>query len=242
MFQHKFQENVSFKTYTDWFILSFLAGSINSGGYLACHRFVSHVTGFATLSGISIERFEFLEALGSLLIPLFFLIGVVVSGYLTEKQFAHKLHGEKYAPVMGIVAVLLAFVAVGGYFNFFGVFGKPADLKHDFILLACLCGACGLQNGAITTASGFTIRTTHLTGLTTDLGIGLVRAEFKKLSDQEKRIERRANLLRLAAIFSFTMGSIVGAFIFAKFQYIGFLFPMSLAIYFSYTAKKSSSN
>lgn len=239
MFQHKFQESVSLKTYLDWFTLSFLAGSINAGGYLACHRFVSHVTGFATLSGIAIEQFHFLEALGMFIIPLFFLLGVIVSGYLTEKQFAHKLHGEKYAPVMQIVAILLGIVVIGGYFNFFGDFGKSADLRHDFILLACLCGACGLQNGAITTASGSTIRTTHLTGLTTDLGIGLVRAEFKDLPDQEKKIERKSNLLRAATILSFTIGSIVGAFVFAKFKYMGFMFPMAIALYFSYTAKKS---
>lgn len=238
MFQHKLDESVTLKTYFNWFTLSFLAGTINTGGYLACHRFVSHVTGFSTLSGISLEDFKLIEAFGNLVVPLFFLLGVIASGYLTEKKFEHKTHGEKYAPVMGIVGGLLVTVAVLGYLGWFGEFGEPAKLKHDFILLAFLCGACGLQNGAITTASGFTIRTTHLTGLTTDLGLGIVRAELKNLPLEQKNKERKANLIRVGTIFSFTVGSAVGAFIFVKYHYIGFLFPAMLAFYFSYVAKK----
>lgn len=150
-----------------------------------------------------------------------------------------KLHGEKYAPVMGVVAFLLGIVAVGGLFNFFGEFGSQAVFKNDFILLACLCGACGLQNGAITTASGFTIRTTHLTGLTTDLGLGIVRAEFKSQSDEQKKAERKSNMIRVGTIFSFTLGSAIGAYVFIKLHYVGFFFPMIIAIYFAYTARKS---
>lgn len=64
MFQHKLNEQVDLKTYFDWFVLSFLAGNFNAGGYISCNRFVSHVTGFATLSGISLEQGSFFEALG----------------------------------------------------------------------------------------------------------------------------------------------------------------------------------
>ena len=239
MFEHKLSEQVSHKTYFDWFLLSFLAGNINAGGYLACSRFVSHVTGFATLSGISLEQGSWIEALGSLAIPLFFLIGVMVSGYLTEKKYAHKVHGQRYAPVMGLVALLLAFVAVGGSLGLFGQFGDVANMKHDFFLLACLCGACGLQNAAISSASGATVRTTHLTGITTDLGLGIVRAEIHNLSEAQRSTERRANWLRVATIGAFTLGSFVAAFIYSRFKYQGFFFPMLIAIYIGYVARKS---
>lgn len=239
MFQHKLNDIANFKTYFNWFVLSFLAGSINTGGYLACHRFVSHITGFATLAGISLENLNLLEAFGTLLIPLFFIAGVMLSAYLTEKKYAHKLHGQKYSPVMGLVAFLLGIVALGGSLNWFGPFGDAAQIKNDFILLACLCGACGLQNGAITSASGFTIRTTHLTGLATDLGLGLVRAKLHSFSAEQKVLEKKANLLRIGTIISFIVGSFIGAFIFVRFQYQGFVFPMGLSIYFSYVAYSS---
>jgi len=234
MFNHKINDKVNFKTYFDWFFLSFLAGSINTGGYLACHRFVSHVTGFATLSGISLEKLQFLEAFGNLLIPLFFLGGVMLSAYL-------KLRGQKYSPVMGLVAFLLGIVVLGGSLNWFGSFGDPAQIKNDFMLLACLCGACGLLNGAITSASGFTIRITHLTGIVTDLGLGLVHAKLDNLTEEQKFQVKKANLLRICTVASFIMGSLVGAFIYIRFQYTGFAFPMILAVYFSYVANKAQS-
>lgn len=238
MFEHKLNENVSWFTYFNWLLMSFLAGNINAGGYLACQRFVSHVTGFATLSGISFEKGDWLDFLGTLTIPLFFLIGVMVSGYLTEKKYSKKIDGEKYSPVMGLVATLLGLVAVGGTLDLFGQFGDAANMKHDYFLLAFLCGACGLQNAAISSASGATLRTTHLTGLTTDLGLGLIRAEVHHLSEVQKKAERRANTLRILMILAFTTGSVVAAFIYNRYQYRGFFFPMLISVYFVFVARR----
>lgn len=238
MFEHKLNEKVSWFTYFNWLLMSFLAGNINAGGYLACQRFVSHVTGFATLSGISFEKGDWLDFLGTLTIPLFFLIGVMVSGYLTEKKYSHKVDGEKYSPVMGLVATLLGLVAIGGTLDMFGQFGNAANMRHDYFLLAFLCGACGLQNAAISSASGATLRTTHLTGLTTDLGLGLIRAEVHHLSEAQKKAERRANTLRILMIIAFTTGSVVAAFIYSRYQYRGFYFPMLISVYFVFVARR----
>jgi uncharacterized membrane protein YoaK (UPF0700 family) len=239
MFVHKIHEKVDAKTYFDWFVLAFLAGSVNAGGYLACHRFVSHVTGFATLAGVSIENRDWFEALACLAIPLYFLLGAMLSAYLTEKKMAVKVHGERYAPVMWIVALLMGAVAAGGHSGFFGSFGGTPYIKHNFILLAALCGACGLQNAAITSASGATIRTTHMTGLTTDLGLGLIRAEVHHMSDKHRREERLANALRFGTIFSFVLGSLCAALVFARWQYRGFYMPMLVALYAAWVARKS---
>lgn len=238
MFEHKLSEKVSTLTYFNWLLLSFLAGNINAGAYLACQRFVSHVTGFATLAGISFEQGAWLDFLGMLTIPLFFLIGVMVSGYLTEKKYSNKVDGQKYSPVMGLVATLLGLVTIGGTLDLFGPFGDVASVQNHYFLLAFLCGACGLQNAAISSASGATLRTTHLTGLTTDLGLGLIRAEVHHLSDAQKHAERKANKLRILMIAAFTFGSVVAAFVFSHFKYQGFIFPMFIAIYFVFVARK----
>ncbi len=116
---------------------------------------------------------------------------------------------------------------------------KLSDMKHDFFLLACLCGACGLQNAAISSASGATLRTTHLTGITTYLGLGIVRAETRNLSDAQRSTERRANWLRVATIGAFTLVSLVAAFIYSRFKYQGFFFLMVIAVYVGYVARKS---
>jgi len=239
MFQHRFTEKVTFQTHFQWYLLACVAGMINAGGYISCHRFVSHVTGFSTLAGISFAEFKWLDAVGALIIPLFFLGGVMVSAILTERQKPDEKSGEKYAPVMGLVGFLLLIIAVLGTLDLFGAFEHPAEMRQDFLLLALLCGACGLQNAAITSATGATVRTTHLTGLTTDLGLGLVRSEIHDISDEQRSTERRANLLRFLTIMAFTLGSTVGAFIFFAFGYLGFLFPAVISFYFWRVARRS---
>lgn len=232
MFSHRSDERVGAATYLGWFLLCFLAGNLNVGGFLALGKFVSHVTGFATLAGVSLEAGDWFEALGILTIPLFFLIGVMVSGYFTERRDGKEgIHRQ----IMFLVAFLMAIaVAIGGLGGF-GAFASSGMLRHDYGLLALLCGACGLVNAAVTSSSGATVRTTHLTGMTTDLGLGLIRAEVR--FDRSGRgdlgarsRERRANLFRIGKIISFTSGSAIGAFVYAKFEYWGFLLPMLLAL------------
>lgn len=235
MLTHRFSTNVTFDTVFEWFLLTFLAGSVNAGGLLACGRFVSHVTGFATLAGVDSAHGWFGHSIATLTIPAFFLGGVIVSAYLTEMA-GPKNRGTRFALVMFLVATCLALAGLGGIFDLFGKFGTPAVLNNDYVLLALLCAACGLQNAAITSVSGATVRTTHLTGLTTDLGIGIVRAEVCDVSENEKRIERKANLLRLGTLVAFFLGSTAGAVLYLRAGYFGFFFPMAIAIYAAYAA------
>ncbi|MGZ3722461.1 MAG: DUF1275 family protein, partial [Bdellovibrionales bacterium] len=69
---------------TIWMILAFQGGLLNIGGLLACHSFVSHVTGFATLFGLELNRTRYLAASGMLIVPLFFLLGAMLSGFLVD--------------------------------------------------------------------------------------------------------------------------------------------------------------
>jgi uncharacterized membrane protein YoaK (UPF0700 family) len=237
MFAHKLNEKVSPRTYLGWFLLSFLAGNVNAGGFLSAQKFVSHVTGFATLSGISLAKGSLLEAIGLLTIPAYFLVGVMICAYLTERQSSQVRHGQRFAPVMGMVSIIMAFVAIAGQLGLFGPFGVSDSLGHDYILLALLCGSCGLQNAAITAASGHTIRTTHLTGLTTDLGLGLVRAEIHYSSAEQRQADRFANFLRIFTIAAFTLGSALGALLYVRFGYLGFLLPAALALYATWVSR-----
>jgi uncharacterized membrane protein YoaK (UPF0700 family) len=238
MFVHKLYEDVEPQVYLKWFLLSFIAGQVNAGGYLACSRFVSHVTGFATLAGIDFSQRNWLDAVGALSIPIFFLIGVMISAFLIEKNLVAKSKGQKFAPVMDAVGAIMLLVAVGGTYDVFGKFGSANPSERDYLLLALLCGACGLQNGAITSASGSTIRTTHLTGIVTDLGLALVKGESSQLTPAQKKIERKSNFLRVLTIFSFFFGSLIGAVLFIRLEYWGFLLPAILAFYCAWDARR----
>ena len=234
MFHHTL-DDYDFKVSFHWFMLAFLSGCVNAGGYLATHRFVSHVTGFATLFGIDLANGRVDAAFGILSVPAFFLFGVMISAYLVDRRI-HKKQVPHYASVMGLVFLSLMAASLGGYYGFFGLFGEELRLKQDYIFLALLCMASGLQNASITTASGATVRTTHLTGITTDLGIGLVRALSAGRDKARANFERRANWLRIGTVASFGAGSATSAGLFLKYGYLGFLLPAALALYATFVA------
>jgi len=235
MFKRRLFDDVPATTFFHWFLLAFLAGNVNTGGFMACSRFVTHVTGFATLFGIDAAKGRWNHALGILTVPGYFLIGVMISAYLIDRP-AQRRQRPHYATVMLIVTICLALVALLGRWKVFGVFGTPLALKQDYLLLSLLCGASGLQNAAISTSSGSTVRTTHLTGITTDLGIGLVRAMSMDRRSSEFHSELRAASARLGTLISFGAGSAVGAVLFLKLDYLGFLLPALIAGYVTLVA------
>lgn len=214
----------------NWFLLSFLAGNVNAGGYLACSRFVTHVTGFATLFGMEAGTGNIRGAFGIMSVPLFFLVGAMISAYFVDRRF-HQGEKPRYVIVMGLVATCLLLAVFLGSRGVFGPFGNATRLREDYILLALLCTASGLQNAAVTTSTGFAVRTTHLTGITTDLAIGLVRAQSVSRDTQTYVTEMRNNWLRIGTIASFMFGSVVGVLVFMRHGYNGFFLPAGIALY-----------
>lgn len=209
-----------------WMALAFQGGVLNIGGFLACHRFVSHVTGFATFFGSDMSAGHYAAAVGMLLVPFWFLCGAMVSGFLVDLRLRTNKK-PKYFIAFGVMFLLLLFVVVGGFNNVFGVFGEPLILSRDYAMLALLCLICGIQNATVTSVSRAVVRTTHLTGITTDLGIGIVRVlNRRRLGDVSEDL--KANWMRTGIIVFFILGSVVGALLFRVAGYRGFLLPLGI--------------
>lgn len=206
-----------------WLTLAFQAGILNVGGFLACGRFVSHLTGFAGFFGLEAARSHWLSALGMLTVPLFFLLGSMTSGIFIDLRLKTQRR-PLYEVTFGMCSLLIFMVTIGGESGFFGEFGKPLQLHHDFTLLAILCLACGIQNAMVTSVSKSVVRTTHLTGITTDLGIGLIRW-FHRHSYHQFQDESRPNIMRIGIILFFGLGSFVGSMTFYRWEYLGFILP-----------------
>lgn len=238
MFKHRFDEDPGHHVVLHWFMLSFNGGCINAGGFLATGRFVSHVTGFATLFGVDITNHQVEAAIGILSVPIFFLLGAFVAGLLIDRPI-HQGKNPHFDWVMGLSAFCLLLAAGGGEMLQFGSFGEVVGLKQSYLLLVLLCLASGLQNGAITSSSGRSVRTTHLTGLTTDLGLGLARLLTFDLKQKNFQTEARANYLRIGSIFAFVIGSAVGAWIFNKVGYRGFILSGLIAAYAAWHGKQA---
>jgi uncharacterized membrane protein YoaK (UPF0700 family) len=238
MFNHRFDQDADNIVALHWFLLSFNGGAINAGGFLATGRFVSHVTGFATLFGVDLTNSQIEAAFGILSVPLFFLAGAFLAGLLIDRpiHYGRKPHFDW---VMGLSALCLFLAAGGGELLHFGTFGAPFGLKESYVLLVLLCLACGLQNAAITSSSGRSVRTTHLTGLTTDLGLGLARLLNFDSGHQRRKAELRANYLRMGSIAAFVFGSAVGAWFFITLDYKGFILPGLISIYAAWHGRKA---
>lgn len=209
-----------------WLCLVFASGCVNSGGWIAAAKFTTHVTGFATLFGIHLSRSHWAEAVAISSIPAYFLAGAMISALLVDRRIQRDQPPLYGLPIL-LSAGLLAIAALGGDSGWFGMFGKDSAVSEEYVLLLVLALASGLQNATVTTATGAVMRATHMTGLTTDLGLGLVRYFY--VSGPEKRIEVRATMVRVLTLLFFVGGSVAGAYFFLTLQYQGFLVPAAIS-------------
>ena len=239
MFSHRFDQDTTRTTVFYWLLLSFNAGFINAGGFLATGRFVTHVTGFATLFGVDMVKRQWLDAIGILSVPLFFLIGAFIAGLLIDRR-VYRGQRPHYDYVMGLCCLALVVAGISGRFTDFVAFGVPESVGEAYVVLAALCMASGLQNAALTSSSGSSVRTTHLTGITTDLGLGLARLLSLKGGDKRLNFERQANRLRVGTIAAFIVGSTMGAIVFTQARYHGFLIPALIAALAMIQGRKDS--
>jgi uncharacterized membrane protein YoaK (UPF0700 family) len=94
-----------------------------------------------------------------------------------------------------------------------------------------LCFIMGLQNAVITKVSHAEIRTTHVTGLLTDLGIELGKMFYFNRSAFPQKVVANRRKLRIHALLvsSFFGGALVGAYGFKTFGYIATV-PLAMVL------------
>lgn len=198
--------------------LTFTAGAINAGGFLAVGQYTSHMSGI--LSSMA-DHFA-LGALGVVLLGLSaflpFVAGAACSAMLINWGRRHRL-GSRYAmPLMLEAALLLGF----------GILGWLSHPSPGFVTVAVplLCFIMGLQNATVTKISGARMRTTHVTGIVTDIGIELGKlAYWNRSGDIAEIVRADREKLRLLSLLliSFFVGGVTGAI---GFNQIGFLFSL----------------
>lgn len=220
-----------------WGLLGFQAGFINAFGFLSCGRYVSHVTGFGTQIGVSLAGSNPWFALELLGFPLSFIFGAFLSGALTIAKIER---GERprFDVVMAALSVVILFLVLLGNHGIFGDFGESLVSTRDFILLFLLSFICGLQNACFAVMTRGQIRTTHLTGISTDVGSEMARIYLGNLHEKELEISQRANFSRVFTLVSFASGSILSVLVCRKIDYLGLLVPFftSLVVFFAVRA------
>ena len=189
--------------------LAFVAGMVNVVGLLGFeHQAVTHLTGTTSMLAAALARLDGAAALHFAAILGSFVAGTVLSGFLIQDSTLQL--GRRYGVALLLEAMLLAAAAT--------------LLKHDKLLgiHAASC-ACGLQNAMVSTYSGTVIRTTHLSGMFTDLGIFLGH-RLRGLP-----VDRRRLRLCFLIISGFLCGGIGGAVAFRRLSYAALHIPAALA-------------
>ncbi|RYY90035.1 MAG: DUF1275 domain-containing protein [Chitinophagaceae bacterium] len=179
-------------------LLSFVAGIVNVAGFLSIRRLTTNVTGHFAFLMEEVLQARWVAAAVFALYLLFFLLGAFVASLLIESV---SRRGEQYVYVVPASVEILVLVVTGVGWNW---------LKDAPDVLACsLLFAMGLQNAMVTSISQARVRTTHLTGLFTDLGIELSQLFFYKSPEQKAKL-RSSIGLRLTIIGFFFAGGIAG--------------------------------
>lgn len=180
-------------------ILAFIAGAINAGGYFIVQHYTSHMTGIISAAADNIAVKEYFSAFLMLAYVVCFILGATCTTVAILLARKYHLNSQYALPIFLEALVIIAF-------SLLWVF---ADIKISYFI-CILCFLMGLQNALITKASSAIIRTTHISGMATDLGIEIGRYIFlKNKSDITSNI---INAKRHAFIIcAFFVGGVIGA-------------------------------
>lgn len=202
--------------------LAFVAGATNAGGYLAVGQYTSHMTGIVSSLADDIALRQTVLALSAAGALLAFLVGAMTTAISVNWARRHQLRSRFAIPLLLEAALLLLFGLLGGVLA-----GYTAVVTPVTVLL--LCYLMGLQNAVITKVSKADIRTTHVTGLVTDIGIELGRLIYVNRADLGEPV--RANRERLGVhllLFAcFFGGGVIGAL---GFKALGYAATVPLAL------------
>ena len=205
MFKHRgksrtFQHNLAIAS-----LLSFVAGMVNVVGFLSIQQLTTNVTGHFAFFMEEVMQWKLWAGFAYFLYILFFLAGSFFSNLLVEAGLRNSEKKAFLRPVL-IEAGLLLIAALAG----------PQLISTNPNWLAyILLFSMGMQNSLVTSLSNATVRTTHLTGLFTDLGIELSQLFFYRKEEQQERL-RSSIRLRLTIIGFFFLGGIAGGIPFSQ--------------------------
>ncbi|WP_258100961.1 YoaK family protein [Marinoscillum pacificum] len=207
MFRHQGKNRTLRHNFNIAILLSLVAGIVNITGFLSIQELTTNVTGHFAQFINDLAHYEFWGGLVYFAYIFFFLIGSFSGGILTEYFKRKGWRNVLTIPVL-IEVALLASIPLLDYANLL----STKDVRA-FILLF----AMGLQNAYVTRISNAVVRTTHLTGLFTDLGIELSQLIYSKSNPNHTNTVIMIKIRILIISFFFT-GGFIGGFLFSKME------------------------
>ena len=205
-------------------LLAFNAGAINAGGFLLINMYASHMTGFASMLSDNLVLGNMKLVLAATGALLAFTAGAAFTALMVNWSRQNWSRSEYALPLLVEALLLLLFGLMGATLSQHAPFTVP-------LTLLVLAFTMGLQNALVSKISSSQIRTTHMTGVITDLGIELGKLFYwnRTQSPPESRVLANRIKLRLLSLLlgMFVLGGLIGAL---GFKYVGFIWVVPLAM------------
>jgi uncharacterized membrane protein YoaK (UPF0700 family) len=187
-------------------ILCFNAGYINSLTLNTNYQISSaHVTGLVAKLSIATYLHDWNNLKNLIITYITFIFGAIISGLIIDYEIFHL--GAKY----GIMLILIGIV------QSFGIILEENCKNSIYFIWTCSL-SCGMQNGLTSKYSNNIIRTTHLTGTTTDFGVTIGHIIKGRINEIDKLV------LQLISIICFFCGGIFGTLAFYKYNHYALFF------------------
>jgi uncharacterized membrane protein YoaK (UPF0700 family) len=182
------------------------------------------MTGVVSAMADNLALSSYVPMLAGLVGLLSFLAGAACTAIMVNYARRRRLHSEYALPLLFEAVLLLGF----------GILGARLAEMNDFFVpmtVMLLCFIMGLQNAVITKLSKAEIRTTHMTGLITDIGIELGKLFYWNASESGEHPKvvadrNRLKVLTLLIMFFF-VGGVAGAI---GFKHVGYIVTVPLAL------------
>lgn len=194
---------------------AFVSGITNVSGVIAFLAFTTNMTGhFANLARNVIERNMDQVIIFVLWLFLFF-AGAFTANFLVRWRSHKSIYSANAVPIV-LEIIILLFVAFYGrnYYN--------ETIEEKRFITSAVILAMGLQNGLVSNISGGLIKTSHLTGLFTDLGADI--AEWLYPASKKTKMIKNRMYVRFTILGFYFIGGLAGGYFFDKYQFAIFYF------------------
>lgn len=187
-----------------------VAGMVNVASFMLFYSFSSNVTGYFAILASEVAQKNYYQIAIVLLWLMSFFFGSFLSNFIVI-HFNRK--SSYFAHAIPIVLELICILAVAIYGNTL----YKGTLYETEVLLMVLLLSMGLQNGLTASISNFAVKTTHLTGATTDLAI--VFSMFTHKSYRNNQAIRDKGKLLISIFASYLSGAFIAGFLYQSLKF-----------------------
>jgi uncharacterized membrane protein YoaK (UPF0700 family) len=194
---------------------AFVSGATNVAGFIAFLAFTTNITGHVATLARHVAENNWHEMILFLIWLLLFFMGAFVSNFLIRSAWNKSTYWAHSRPVI-LEIVILLFVAVYG-----DQFYAESQTERE-IIIGAIIFSMGLQNSMVSTVSGGLIKSSHLTGLFTDLGSDV--SEWLHPISKKKEIVKHRIYVRLTILTFYFLGGSAGGYFFNAYGFVVFYF------------------